>query len=304
MVDTEENNGNSRDPLIEQFLQSLWLESGLSENTLSAYRNDIHQFFTWLRLAKHDPKEIQQEHIRLYTQHRAQQSSNRSAARSLSSIKRFYKHLLQQNVMQHDPCANVVAPAIGKSLPKTLSQMEVEQLIEAPDISTAFGLRDRAMIETIYATGMRVSELVGLPMSQIDLTQGVCKVVGKGNKERLVPLGDIASSWISDYLQQSRSDIIGSRQAESLFVSKRGCAMSRQGFWQNLKRYALIAGIDNPLSPHTLRHAFATHLLNNGADLRSVQMLLGHSSLSTTQIYTYIAQARLQDLHKQHHPRG
>ena len=280
------------------------MESGLSQNTLAAYRNDLTRFITWVGSEDLDLLTLESESVVKYVYRRSLQSSNRSAARSLSSIKRFYKFLLQEERLFHDPCANVVAPAIGKSLPKSLSEQDVEKLIQAPDFSTALGIRDRAMIETLYATGMRVTELVGLPSSQVDLAAGVCRVTGKGNKERLVPLGYDACDWILTYIKDARLDILGARQSASLFVTQRGEAMSRQGFWQNLKRYSRIAGISSTLSPHTLRHAFATHLLNNGADLRSVQMLLGHSNLSTTQIYTYVAQERLKELHKQHHPRG
>ncbi len=291
-------------PLIDQFLDSVWMESGLSKNTLSAYRSDLNQFIKWADSESLDLLALGPDSVMKYVSRRSLQSSNRSAARSLSSIKRFYKFLLQENRLDHDPCANVVAPAIGRPLPKSLSENDVEKLIQAPDPSAVLGIRDRAMIETLYATGMRVSELVGLPVSQVDLTVGVCKVTGKGNRERLVPLGDDAREWISHYKKEARPDILGPRQSSFMFVTRNGTAMSRQGFWQNLKRYSRIAGISSALSPHTLRHAFATHLLNNGADLRSVQMLLGHSSLSTTQIYTYVAQARLKELHKQHHPRG
>ncbi len=290
--------------MIELFLDAIWMESGLSENTLSAYRNDLTQFFIWIDANGLSPTSLSAEAVARFISHRAAKLSNRSAARSLSSIKRFYNYLLQENKIDHDPCANVVTPAIGKSLPTSLSEDDVTKLIGAADITTALGMRDRAMIETLYASGMRVSELVGLPLNQIDLTVGVCHVTGKGNKERLLPLGDDAREWIARYRNEARSDILGARQSAALFVSRRGSAISRQGFWQNLKRYARIAGIASRLSPHTLRHAFATHLLNHGADLRSVQMLLGHSSLSTTQIYTYIAQARLKALHRQHHPRG
>lgn len=298
-MSAEKENG-----LIDLFLDAVWMESGLSNNTLSAYRNDLTQFFVWVFAKGLSPITLSTKSVALFISERALKSSNRSAARSLSSIKRFYNYLLRENKIDHDPCANVVSPSIGKSLPKTLSEADIEKLIQAPNITTALGIRDRAMIETLYATGMRVTELIGLPTNQIDLTVGVCRIIGKGNKERLVPLGDDAVEWITRYLKEARLDILGSAQSIALFITRRGTAMSRQGFWLNLKRYALGTDISSQLSPHTLRHAFATHLLNNGADLRSVQMLLGHSNLSTTQIYTYIAQARLQELHKQHHPRG
>lgn len=290
--------------MVAQFIDSIWLESGLSNNTLQAYGNDLLGFYEWARAQNINPAKPEPEVIQNYIAFRAHSASKRSAARALSTLKRFYKYLIEQELIDFDPCKNAVAPALPKSLPKTISEIDVERLIEAADTTTAFGLRDRAMIEVIYATGMRVSELVGLEINQIDLTIGGCRVIGKGNKERLVPLGDSASDWIKDYLENSRPDILSKKQSSALFVSSRGKHMSRQGFWQNLKKYALIAGIETNISPHTLRHAFATHLLNNGADLRSVQMLLGHSSLSTTQIYTHIANERLKDLHQRHHPRG
>ena len=290
--------------IITQFLDTLWMESGLSDNTLNAYRSDLEFFVKWLALNQFDPINPGSSAVSEYISYRAGQTSNRSANRSLSTLKRFYKYLIYESLIDYDPCAGVIAPALGKSLPKSLSQEDVERLILAPDINTDFGLRDRAMIETMYATGMRVSELVGLEVDQIDFTVGVCRVIGKGNKERLVPLGDNANEWIIRYIQDSRPNLLAENQHPALFLSSRGKAMSRQGFWQNLKRYALLSNINYSISPHTLRHAFATHLLNNGADLRSVQMFLGHASLSTTQIYTYVATERLKSLHQQHHPRG
>ncbi len=290
--------------MLTQFLDTTWMESGLSDNTLSAYRTDLLLFFEWLavrRLSVHNPGS---ETITDYLDFRADQTSNRSAARSLSTLRSFYKYLIGKSLIDYDPCANVMAPAVTKSLPKSISEEAVELLIHAPDVSTRLGLRDRAMIETLYATGMRVSELTGLLVDQVDFTVGVCRVTGKGNKERLVPLGDHANTWVLRYLNESRADILGGRQDPALFLSSRGKAMSRQGFWQNLKRYALTSGLTGAISPHTLRHAFATHLLDHGADLRSVQMFLGHSSLSTTQIYTLVTTTRLKDIHQRHHPRG
>ncbi len=290
--------------LLTQFLDTAWMESGLSDNTLNAYRTDLLLFFGWLagqRLSLQDPAS---DGITDYLDFRAGQASNRSAVRSLSALRSFYKYLIHNSLIDYDPCANVVAPASTKSLPKPISEEAVRLLINAPDVSTRFGLRDRAMIETLYATGMRVSELTGLLVDQVDFTVGVCRVVGKGNKERLVPLGDHANSWILRYLNESRASILGDRQDPALFLSSRAKAMSRQGFWQNLKRYARVSGLTGAISPHTLRHAFATHLLDNGADLRSVQMFLGHSSLSTTQIYTLVTTTRLKNIHQRHHPRG
>ena len=290
--------------LVGQFIESIWLESGLSKNTLEAYTNDLVMYFNWCADNGVNPTLPSMDAVPDYIAFRADQSSNRSAARSLSTLKRFYRYLALELILDFDPCRDAVAPSLGKSLPGTISEIDVDRLIETPDISTSLGMRDRAMIEVIYATGMRVSELVGLEFRQFDLIVGVCKIIGKGNKERLVPLGDNAIYWIQQYLDEARPDILSGKQSQSLFVSKRGTAMSRQGFWQNLKRYALLSGIRASVSPHTLRHAFATHLLNNGADLRSVQMLLGHSNLSTTQIYTYVARERLKELHQHHHPRG
>ena len=291
--------------LVDRFLDMVWMESGLSQNTLNAYRTDLTLYMEWLEKNGEDSAvNPGKSSVSNFISFRAESTTNRSAARALSVLKRFYKFMLHENLINYDPCANVVAPSIGKSLPKSVSQLDVEKLISAPDINTAFGLRDRAMIEALYATGMRVSELVELEVDQIDFNVGVCRVVGKGDKERLVPLGDNARDWILDYLDNSRAEILGNKQSAAIFLSSRGKAMSRQGFWQNLKRYATIAGISTSISPHSLRHAFATHLLNNGADLRSVQMFLGHSNLSTTQIYTFVATARLKNIHQKHHPRG
>ena len=290
--------------LIDTFLDTIWLESGLSENTLSSYRSDLYQFVTYLHQQGCELFTVRRSNIIDFLQHRGEQGSRRTVSRSLSSIKRFYRYALVQGLSQEDPSADVAAPSIGKSLPKSLSEDSVESLIRAADTKTDFGVRDRAMLETLYATGLRVSELIKLQINEMDLVVGVCRVIGKGGKERLVPLGDQAVDWLEQYLATARLNILGGRSTDAVFVTRRGMAMSRQGFWQNIKRYALIAGVDPSLSPHTLRHAFATHLLNHGADLRSVQMLLGHSSLSTTQIYTHVAKARLHALHKEHHPRG
>lgn len=290
--------------LVSRFLDMVWMESGLSDNTLSAYRTDLVLFIRWLASMQLSLENPGDEAVSNYLSYRAGQASNRSANRSLSTLRKFYNYMINNSLIDYDPCANVVAPKVGKGLPKPVSEKAVERLINAPDINSNFGLRDRAMIETLYATGMRVSELVGLGVDQIDFTVGVCRVVGKGDKERLVPLGDNAADWILRYLNEARAGILGDRQNSALFLSSRGKAMSRQGFWQNLKRYALISDVTGSISPHTLRHAFATHLLDNGADLRSVQMLLGHSSLSTTQIYTLVTTTRLKNIHQQHHPRG
>lgn len=289
--------------LVDEFLDSAWLQSGLSDNTLAAYRNDLTQFVHYLHRHHGGLLSADAEWVRRYLSMRARRHSNRSAARSLSSIKRFYRHALAQGLIADDPCAEVTPPALGRPLPKSISEAQVERLINAPDTACALGLRDRAMLETLYASGLRVSELVNLEMNQLDLTAGVCRAFGKGGKERLVPLGEAAVDWLGRYLAEARGELIGQHQSAAVFVTRRGAAMTRQAFWRNLRRYAAIAGVAD-LSPHTLRHAFATHLLNHGADLRSVQMLLGHSSVSTTQIYTHVAGERLKALHRRHHPRG
>jgi len=245
------------------------------------------------------------DQVSQYLAHRMERgSSARSAARLLSSLKRFYGYQLREGQIQVDPCGLIDAPRLGRPLPITLSESEVDALIKAPDTEQALGHRDRSMLELLYATGLRVSELVGLQVHQINLRQGLVRVTGKGNKERLVPIGEQALEWVETFLQGPRARILGEQQTDSVYPTRRGQAMTRQAFWYLIKRYASQAGINKTLSPHTLRHAFATHLLNHGADLRVVQLLLGHSDLSTTQIYTHIAQARLQDLHRQHHPRG
>lgn len=291
--------------LIERFSDALWLERGLSENTLSAYRSDLHSLACWLRANDSDLLSAARHNLLSYLQHRVEAGAKpRSSARLLSSMRRFYRYLLREEVLQEDPSLRIDAPKLGRPLPKTLTEQEVEKLLAAPDITTPMGLRDRAMLELLYASGLRVSELVTLTLLQVNFQQGVVKVMGKGSKERLVPLGEEALHWMQRFMREGRGLFLGERRSDALFPSKRGAAMSRQAFWQLIKRYAVLAGITKPLSPHTLRHAFATHLLNHGADLRVVQLLLGHSSLSTTQIYTFVAQERLKGLHATHHPRG
>jgi integrase/recombinase XerD len=291
--------------LVERFLDALWLERGLSENTLTAYRSDLQGLAEWLVQQQCDLLAAGRADLLGYLQQRvAQGAKPRSSARLLSSIRRFYRYLVRERLLHEDPSARIDAPKLGRALPKSLTEDEVESLLAAPDTSSILGMRDRAMLEVLYASGLRVSELVNLTLSQVNLQQGLVKVIGKGNKERLVPLGEEALSWLERYIRESRGGLLGARQSDVLFPSRRGSAMTRQAFWQLIKRYALQAGISKPLSPHTLRHAFATHLLNHGADLRVVQLLLGHSSLSTTQIYTHVARERLKSLHAQHHPRG
>jgi len=292
--------------IINTFLDALWMERGLSENTLAAYRNDLSGFTNWLVASKSKAlTEVGKDDVLSYLTYRLQQRrSPRSTARFLSCIRRFYTWLLREKRIQQDPTALIEAPKLGRALPKTLSEAEVEALLQAPDVKTSLGMRDRTMLEVLYATGLRVSELVGLKLSQINLRQGVIRVTGKGNKERLVPLGEEAMQWLETYLTEGRNDLMAGQHSDVLFPSNRKRLMTRQTFWYAIKRYARLAAIDKPLSPHTLRHAFATHLLNHGADLRVVQMLLGHSDLSTTQIYTHVARARLKELHASHHPRG
>lgn len=288
---------------IDEFIDALWLESGLSKNTLSAYRSDLVQFDRFLQ--EGSLLQVQQGDIQRFLAYLiAQGVRSSSSARVLSTLRRFYRYQIRQNKVAADPCAQVLSPKLGRPLPKALSESQVDDLLMAPDINKSLGLRDRAMLETLYATGLRVTELVQLTLLEVSLDVGVVRIVGKGNKERLVPLGEQAIDWIARYLQNARAELLKQKVSDALFVTARGTGMTRQAFWYLIKRYAVTAGITQGLSPHTLRHAFATHLINHGADLRSVQMLLGHSDLSTTQIYTYIAKERLQSMHAKHHPRG
>lgn len=296
---------DSSESLVAQFIDALWLEKGLSDNTLQAYRSDLKAFAIWAEKQKLELLQLQTEHINRYLVYLAKHKrSARSQARLLSVLRQFYAYLIRERLIEHDPSALIPLPKLGRPLPKHLTENEVEALILAPDTKTALGVRDRAMLEVIYASGLRVSELVGLQVSQLNLRQGVVRVHGKGNKQRLVPLGEQAVHWLELYIKDSRGELLHQQQSDSLFVTNRKKPMTRQAFWYMIKRYALKAGIKQTLSPHTLRHAFATHLLNHGADLRVVQMLLGHSDISTTQIYTHIAQARLESIHAEHHPRG
>lgn len=288
---------------IEAFLSMLWLEHGLSNNTLAAYGSDLRQFDRWLKGVS--LLEAGAGQIGSYLSFRqGEGGANRSAARFLSSLRRFYGYCLREKLITTDPAQLIDAPHIGRLLPGSLSEAEVETLLQAPNTIHALGFRDRTMLELLYATGLRVSELVDMNFQQVSFRQGCVRIIGKGNKERLVPVGEEAMDWLERYIAGARQDTLAGRQSDYLFVTARGSHMTRQAFWHIIKRYALQAGIAKPLSPHTLRHAFATHLLNHGADLRVVQLLLGHSDLSTTQIYTHIAQQRLQALHKKFHPRG
>lgn len=291
--------------IVETFLDAIWMEQGLSQNTLGAYGNDLKYFAGWLQAQQSSLEKAGQPDIQQYLSYRSGKgNSPRSNARLLSTLRRFYAWLRRENKISEDPTSLIDSPKLGRSLPKSLSEGDVEALLNEPDTRSAMGLRDRTMIEVLYATGLRVSELVNLAVTQVNLQQGVIRVTGKGNKERLVPLGEEAINWLEQYLSVSRPLLMKGKSGDELFVSNRQKAMTRQTFWHMLKRHAKAAGINSDLSPHTLRHAFATHLLNHGADLRVVQMLLGHSDLSTTQIYTHIAKQRLQELHHKHHPRG
>lgn len=292
---------------IDRFLDRAWSERGLSANTLRAYRADLVALARWLdgrgtRLAEASRSDLL-EYLGWIS---GQGRRPRSIARQLSSIRRFFRHLVAEGRLEADPSASIDMPRLGRPLPKGLTEAEVEALLAAPDTGTALGLRDRTMLEVMYASGLRVTELVGLRLDQVNLRHGVVRVVGKGDKERLVPLGEEAQSWLDRYLREARPDLLadGRRHSEYVFPTRRTDCMSRQSFWHIIKRHAATAGIRGSMSPHTLRHAFATHLLNHGADLRVVQMLLGHSDLSTTQIYTHVARERLKDLHGRHHPRG
>jgi integrase/recombinase XerD len=292
-------------PMIDRFLDALWLEKGLSDNTRDAYRSDLALFNGWLHEKGVDLMSISREAI---LDHLAWRVDNgykpRSTARLLSGVRGFYRYLLREKLITIDPTLQVDMPQLGKPLPKSLSEADVESLLAAPDLSDAIGQRDRAMLEVLYACGLRVTELVSLTLEQVNLRQGVLRIMGKGSKERLVPMGEEAIVWVERYMRDARHELLNGRPSDVLFPSQRGEQMTRQTFWHRIKHQAKVAGIGKSLSPHTLRHAFATHLLNHGADLRVVQMLLGHSDLSTTQIYTHVARARLQEMHAKHHPRG
>ena len=291
--------------LIEAFIDGLWMERGLSAHTLSAYRADLAGFALWLQGQGGDLMSVRRDRLLQYLAARVQAGAKpRSTARLLSSLRRFYRFQVREGRLSEDPTALVESPKLGRPLPKALSESEVEALLQAPEENDPLGLRDRTMLELIYATGLRVSELVGMTLDQLNLRQGVVRITGKGSKERLVPVGEEALSWLERYLALGRPALLGRRQAAHLFVTQRGEGLTRQAFWYRVKHYARVACIARPLSPHTLRHSFATHLLNHGADLRVVQLLLGHSDLSTTQIYTHVARQRLQELHAKHHPRG
>lgn len=296
-----EINGASQ---IDTFIDHLWLEDGLSKNTLESYRADLSQFNLWLGKQKIPLLAVSQGDIQQYLSVKVPQSKPRSISRLIASLRRFYRYALRENLIEIDPTLQVESPKLPRSLPKSLNEQEVADLLTAPDVNQHIGLRDRAMLELLYASGLRVSELVTVKVNEVSTLDGVVRVTGKGSKTRLVPMGEEAADWIDRYLKYARPEILQKKLCDALFVTNRAEMMTRQAFWYLIKRYALIAGITNHMSPHVLRHAFATHLLNHGADLRVVQMLLGHSDISTTQIYTHVARERLKQLHHKHHPRG
>jgi integrase/recombinase XerD len=294
--------------VLDEFSDALWLEDGLSRNTLESYRSDLQQFGEWLA-RKRDEKnsflDASHSDLLAFLAHKVSaRVKATTTSRELSSLKRFYRFLLRQGKIQVDPTLNIATPKLPRHLPASLTEMDVEALLNAPDVKLPLGVRDRTMLEVLYASGLRVSELISLQSTEISLSMGVVRVMGKGGKERLAPLGEDALEWVSRYLTEIRSGLLDGKSSNALFITARGSSMTRQAFWYLIKRYARQAGIIKPLSPHTLRHAFATHLLNHGADLRVVQLLLGHADISTTQIYTHVARERLKRLHSIHHPRG
>lgn len=291
--------------IIADFQEALWFEEGLSENTRKAYGSDLRLFAAWLRHSDRTLLGARTADLEAYLAHKHRaRVSQRSSARLVSTLKKFYAHAHDQCLVAEDPAAALQAPFLGRPLPKTLSEDEVERLLAAPDVAQTLGFRDRTMLELLYATGLRVSELIALRVDQVNTRQGVIRVTGKGSKERLIPYGEVAREWVESYLGGPRRELLAGRSSADLFVTGRATAMTRQAFWHLIKRYAVTAGVSTALSPHTLRHAFATHLINHGADLRVVQMLLGHSDLSSTQIYTHVAQERLKEMHRRCHPRG
>jgi integrase/recombinase XerD len=289
---------------LDSFIDHLWLEDGLSKNTLESYRADLSHFNLWLIKRSSQLISASQADIQQYLAVKFPQSKPRSISRLIASMRRFYRYALRENLIEKDPTLQIESPKLPRSLPKSLNEQEVEDLLNAPNTLDSIGLRDRAMLELLYASGLRVSELVTVKVNEVSTQDGVVRVTGKGSKTRLVPMGEEAADWIDKYIKQARPEILQKRMSDALFVTARASAMTRQAFWYLIKRYALVAGITKHMSPHVLRHAFATHLLNHGADLRVVQMLLGHADISTTQIYTHVARERLKQLHSVHHPRG
>ena len=302
----KKSTANRNEPEIDRFIDSLWSQKGLADLTLSAYQQDLLQFSRWLATRSQKLFEAEQSSIQQFLAERfTNGASARSNARLLSTLKQYYRYLVRIGERQDNPTALISAPKIHRSLPQSLGEIDIEKLLDAPDLESNFGLRDRCMLELMYSSGLRVSELVGLQLNQVNTNLGLVRLIGKGNKERVIPVGEEALHWLAKYVKQARPGLQSAKSiSDALFLSSRGSEITRQAFWQNIKKHLLKAGVKTVFSPHSLRHAFATHLLNHGADLRTVQMLLGHSSLSTTQIYTHIAQARLQSIHAQHHPRG
>ena len=294
-----------QEQLIESFLDAVWAERGLSKNTLQGYRYDLLQLAAQQENCGSDLISASREDLLHFLAAGVREGrSPRSLSRYLSGFRQFYRWLMREGSIKKDPTAMIESPRLGRGLPKALSEQQVEALLEAPDVETPLGLRDRAMIELMYATGLRVSELIGLELPNLNLNQGVVRVTGKGGKERLVPLGEESISWLTRYLDYGRGELMRGAACAKIFVTARKTGMTRQAFWHSIRKHAQLAGIDQQVSPHMLRHSFATHLLNHGADLRVVQLLLGHSDLSTTQIYTHIARDGLKNLHSKHHPRG
>ncbi len=297
-------NGTRLDQnLIDGFIEDLWLQSGLAKNTLSAYKSDIKSLSFYLASIKLDLKKARQPNLVDYLS-TMDKDSRQTVARKMASIRRFYRYLYREEEITKDPSADILNFRKSRYLPRILSESETEKLINAPDLSNVIGIRDRAMLEVLYASGLRTSELLGLRYSEVNLQQSVVKVFGKGAKERLVPLGIEACFWLRNYYEESRPEFLKNSSSDLVFVSSRGRQMTRQNFWYIVKKYARLVGIDAAISPHSIRHSFATHLLNHNADLRIVQSLLGHSSISTTQIYTHVATNRLKKIHSHHHPRG
>ncbi|MEY2801090.1 MAG: putative site-specific recombinase [Pseudomonadota bacterium] len=292
------------DPLIDTFIDALWLEEGLSKNTLAAYRRDLEGYDRWLRGRGVALTTCGEPDLTGYFAHRHAQTRATSANRRLAVFRRFFRWALRERLVPADPTLKLQPAKRPLRVPRTLTQPQVEALLAAPDVATPLGLRDRAMLELMYASGLRVSELVTLKVLNVSQSEHVVRVLGKGGKMRLVPFGEVASDWLARYLEEARGEILAGQATEDLFVTARGAGMTRAMFWVLVKKHAQAAGITAPLSPHTLRHAFATHLLNHGADLRAVQMLLGHADISTTTIYTHVARERLKQLHAKHHPRG
>ena len=291
--------------IIDQFIDHLWLEDGLSKNTLNSYRLDLNLFSQWLNKdLEKNILDVSQADIQEYLAFKFPTSKSRSISRLLATLRRLFRYLLRENKITIDPTLEIQSPKIPKSLPKSLSEEDIESLLAAPNLEKSSGLRDKAMLELLYACGLRVSELVNILLTEISLTEGIVRVTGKGSKTRLVPMGEEAVDWIKKYINEGRKDILKQQSSKYLFITLRGQAMTRQAFWYLIKRYSILAKINKPMSPHILRHAFATHLINHGADLRVVQVLLGHSDISTTQIYTHVARERLKNLHESHHPRG